>query len=34
VSPRVRTLLLEALAGGGAVLVYLVIRYWENSAFW
>jgi hypothetical protein len=31
---RLRTLLREALAGLGAVLVYLLIRFWEQSAFW
>ena len=30
--PRVRTLLLEALAGLGAVLVFLVIYWWTESA--
>jgi len=34
VSPRLRSLLLETLAGLGAGMVYLLIRCWEQSAFW
>ena len=31
---RLRTLLLEPLAGLGAALIYPLIRCWAQSAFW